>query len=428
MFQKTKDRYIKKGLFLCLFVLFIAAVYNRGNVASAAPNAQNDYKQGKVYKITPKTEPLEASKFKRSKAYNSKTKNYFTILSYMRQFEKAGKGTLVLKKGTYSITNVIWVPSNVTIILEKGVKIVKGTKTARKEMPASATIFQLNRPSKSKKKAVYGGHNGEKNIHFVGKGNATIDLKYVQDSIGIVMGHNVNVTVDNINFINMNNGHFMEIDATKNVRVTNCTFKNAKMRNDMAKEAINIDTPDKTTNGFNNAWSKMDKTPNENLTIEDCSFSLLGRAVGTHKYSVKDGEQVYHTGVVIRNNKISDMYWDSPIRILNWKDSIVENNTVDTILHAEVDNSRAMLVSGAVNVSIRNNTIINTDRPIQYMAWENNDAGSQYPVTYNSLTEKNLADLSTNRAINMYSGEYYIRINSEYGVFNVPQTVDVIGE
>lgn len=425
MFQKIKGRYIKKGLLLCLLALCIAAAYSRGSAASAA-SAKNDYKQGKVYKITPKTKPLEASKFTRSKAYNSKTRNYFTILSYMRQFEKAGKGTLILKKGTYSITNVIWVPSNVTIIFENGVKIVKGTKTARKEMPAAGTIFQLNRPSRSKKKAVYGGHNGEKNIHFVGKGNVTIDLKYVKDAIGIVMGHNVNVTVDNINFKNMNNGHFIEIDATKNVSVANCTFKNAKMGSDMVKEAINIDTPDKATNGFNNAWSKMDKTPNENLTVENCSFSSLGRAVGTHKYSAKDGAQLYHTGVVIRNNTIRNMYWDSPIRILNWKDSLVENNTIDTITHDDAENSRALLVSGAVNVSIRNNTIMNTDRPIQCMAWKNTDAGSQYPVTYNFLTDENLSDLSTNKAINMMSGEYYIRINSEYGVFNNPQTVDVI--
>ena len=77
---------------------------------------------------------------------------YFTIRSYMEKFQKKGKGTLILKKGTYTITNTIHVPSNVTIIFEKGVKIVKGTKTNKKKMPAAITLFQLIRPSNAKKK------------------------------------------------------------------------------------------------------------------------------------------------------------------------------------------------------------------------------------------------------------------------------------
>lgn len=112
-----------------------------------------DYKQGKVYKITAKSKPLKASKFTKSSLYNKKTRMYFTIRSYMEKFQKKGKGTLILKKGTYTITNTIHVPSNVTIIFEKGVKIVKGTKTNKKKMPAAITLFQLIRPSNAKRKA-----------------------------------------------------------------------------------------------------------------------------------------------------------------------------------------------------------------------------------------------------------------------------------
>lgn len=67
------------------------------------------------------------------------------------------------------------------------------------------------------------------------------------------------------------------------------------------------------------------------MTIENCRFSNLGRAIGTHKYSVKGKQQMYHTGVMIRNNQISNMKWDSPIRIMNWKDSVVENNIIQAI-------------------------------------------------------------------------------------------------
>ena len=154
-----------------------------------------DYKQGKVYKITAKSKPLKASKFTKSSLYNKKTRMYFTIRSYMEKFQKKGKGTLILKKGTYTITNTIHVPSNVTIIFEKGVKIVKGTKTNKKKMPAAITLFQLIRPSNAKKKGVYSAYNGEKNIHFVGKGGVSIDMKYMKYGIAFDVAHNDGVTI-----------------------------------------------------------------------------------------------------------------------------------------------------------------------------------------------------------------------------------------
>ena len=197
-----------------------------------------DYKQGKVYKITAKSKPLKASKFTKSSLYNKKTRMYFTIRSYMEKFQKKGKGTLILKKGTYTITNTIHVPSNVTIIFEKGVKIVKGTKTNKKKMPAAITLFQLIRPSNAKKKGVYSAYNGEKNIHFVGKGGVSIDMKYMKYGIAFDVAHNDGVTIEKINFKNVNVGHFIEMDASANVSVTGCTFKNVKKNSDYVKEAI----------------------------------------------------------------------------------------------------------------------------------------------------------------------------------------------
>ena len=97
------------------------------------------------------------------------------------------------------------------------------------------------------------------------------------------------------------------------------------------KEAINIDTPDKETNGFNNIWSKHDKTPNENVTISGCQFTNLGRAIGTHKYSASGDTQIYHRNIQILNCKISNMRWDSPIRVMNWKDSAIQNTVIQNV-------------------------------------------------------------------------------------------------
>lgn len=385
--------------------------------AEAAAKKKDNYKQGEVYTITPESAPLKESGYDKSYAYNKNTKNYFTIRSYMEKFERDGKGTLVLKKGTYTMTHTIFVPSNVTIIFEDGVKIEKMGNSGVASMPASITIFQLIKPSNVDRKGVYSKHDGEKNIHFVGKGNVTINLKNLKYGIAIVMGHNQNVTVDNITFMNMNTGHFIEMDASKNVAVTNCTFKNAKKGSDYVKEAINIDTPDKETGGFNNVWTSYDKTPNEDVLIENCKFTNLGRAVGTHKYSANGKKQVYHTNITLRGNIISNMKWDSPIRIMNWKDSTVENNKIKNVIQDGKTNSRGILVSGAYNVSIKNNTISKTDRPIQCIAWKNIGTASQYPITYNHFTKQNLTDFSTNIGSDLFSGEYFVRINEEYNVY-----------
>lgn len=408
------------------FFLFAAALFVAVPVKAAQPVPENDYKQGKVYKITPKSKPLKKSKFTKSSYYNKRTKTYFTIRSYMEKFQKAKKGTLILKKGTYTITNTIQVPSNVTIIFEKGVKIVKGKKTGVKEMPASITLFQLIKPSKAKKKSVYGGHDGEKNIHFVGKGGVSMDLKYYKENIAIVVGHNENVTIENIAFKNMNKAHFIEMDASKDVTVRNCSFKNVKKGSDYVKEAINLDTPDKTTKGFNNPWSKYDKTPNENVLIENCKFSNLGRAIGTHKYSANGDTQIYHTGIVLRGNTIQNMKWDSPIRVMNWKDSVIENNNISNIKQSGKSDTRGILVSGAVNMSIKNNRISSVGRAIQCIAWKNSGPGSEYPITYNSFTEQNIADLATNIGSKLSLGEYFVRINEKYNVFTDSIQIPII--
>ena len=78
----------------------------------------------KSYTITTSSLPCNKKMLKYS-YYTAQTKSYYTIRSYMELFEKCGGGTLRLTSGVYSVTNTIFVPSNVTIILDNGAKIVK---------------------------------------------------------------------------------------------------------------------------------------------------------------------------------------------------------------------------------------------------------------------------------------------------------------
>ena len=128
----------------------------------------------KTYTITPKLSPYKG-KYKKAKGYyNSTTKQYFAIRSYLELLEKKGGGKLVIKKGTYKIPNVLYIPSNVTIELNDGVTIKKIMKTKAKKMKPGGGIFELLEPSKAKKKGVHGRYNGVHDVMTHNKCNTIL--------------------------------------------------------------------------------------------------------------------------------------------------------------------------------------------------------------------------------------------------------------
>ncbi|WP_234396966.1 right-handed parallel beta-helix repeat-containing protein [Bacillus massiliglaciei] len=390
-------RMLTKKVIYLFFSSFIFAMCLSGTNSADAANP--------VYTIKPGSKPADTSMLKFS-TYNTHTKHYYLLRSYLEKLEQKGGGSLVLTKGTYTISNTLYVPSNVTIRLKDGAKLVKGNQTGTSKFKASTSMFQLIRPSKSKKKAVFGLHQGEKNISFIGEGNASVDLKYLKDRIAIIMGHNQNIKVEHLTFKNMNSGHFIEMDASNGVKIQNNTFQDSKASANKVKEAINIDTPDRSTNGWSQEWSKFDKTPNQNVLIEKNSFKNLDRAVGTHKYS--GGK--YHNKIIIRNNKIENTRSDA-IRVLNWSNSIIEKNSFLRVANGK-PGIRGILASGTKNPLFQKNTFSKVGRAMQFMAWKNDGPGSQYAITYNRLSSANKKALMTNHAL--LTTESFIRINKQY--------------
>src|SRR5690554_316083 len=179
---KSRKHMMGYILMLCLMLAAFAFSYTF-NMAEAASK--------KSYTIKASDSPYKKNYTKNSN-YNAKTKHYYLLRSYLEQLEKDGGGTLTLKKGKYVITNTLYVPSNVKIVLENGVKIVKGNNTGTKKLTPSSSIFQLIAPSKASKGSVASGYKGETNISIIGKGTATIDLNHVKNAVGIVLGHNSN--------------------------------------------------------------------------------------------------------------------------------------------------------------------------------------------------------------------------------------------
>ncbi|MCR5521613.1 MAG: right-handed parallel beta-helix repeat-containing protein [Lachnospiraceae bacterium] len=410
------SRFLKALSVLLSFIVVAGAVFSSIPAVPAGAAASGDATGAKLaddslptYKISPKSKT--ASNYERYSTYSKATHCYYLLRSYMEKLEAAGGGTLILKKGTYTLSNTVYVPSNVTIIFNKKVKIKKTMDSGTNQFPASYSFFQLCAPSNSEKSGVYDGYDGVHDVAFIGKGKVTFDQASQKDVISIMMCHNSNVTVKGINFKNMYAGHFLEVDASKNVLIEDCSFSGHKDSPNNNKEAINLDTPDKATGGFHADWSSYDKTPNDLVTIKDCTFKDLERAIGTHKYS----QDKLHKNITIMDCDITGCDKDA-IRIMNWKDFTIKNNTIDAVNDGTDKVYRAVLVSGGYGMDISYNTFKNVARPVQIMAWRNSDAGSEYDTIYNDVTSSEMALMETNTLIN--GQEYFIRWNKVYEVYN----------
>lgn len=289
---------------------------------------------GPTYTISTSTKPCSKT-YRKSRDYNSSTKHYFVLRSYMEKLEKAGGGTLVLKKGTYTISNTIYVPSNVKISFKSGVKLIKGMKTTGKcRFKASATMFQLVEPtlgnqksvSNAKKKKAYSGVH---DVSFVGK-NTMIDMQGYDNGIAIVMGHNKNITVSGITFQGMSRkNHLIELNSSQNVTISNCVFHagTAGTGTDYQKECINIDYD--YQQGFNNVWASHDKTHCNNILINQCTLTNSVRGLGSHVYS-PDG--YYHTNIKITNSIFRNID-KTLVQARSWKNFDVSNTTYEGIFY-----------------------------------------------------------------------------------------------
>lgn len=353
------------------------------------------------YSISPGSKTFQG-KMMNFSTYNKNTKHYYLLRSYLERLEKTGGGTLTLKKGTYTITNTLYVPSNVTIVLKNGVVLKKGNYTGNSRIKPAKSMFQLVRPSKANKSGVYGGYNGEKNIKFIGEGSAQINMNFLKDGIAIIAGHNRNITIQNIKFKNMYSGHFIELDASQNVTIKNNQFTDSYASSQKIKEAINLDTPDKLTEGWSQKWSKFDKTANKNVYIKNNRFYNLDVAVGTHNYS----QGKLHTNIVMEKNVIDKMRTHG-IRVMNWSKPIIQNNTIKNVSGS---NNRGILASGAINPTFKNNNFQNVGRAIQFIVWKNNGKAKSYKTIYNTLSNKNIADLESNTLTKGTEG--FIRFNT----------------
>lgn len=384
-------------------------------------------KSTKTFYITPSSSPLNGNGLYFS-TYSSNTKHTYLLRSYLEYFEKHKGCTLVLQKGTYNLSNVVYLPSYFTLRIQNGAMIKKINQTGVKGMTSSGGIFNSLAPSKANKKSVYKLYNGVRNVTIEGPktGKAIIDMNCsnISDSkkrnyIPLCMCHTQNFTIKNLYFRNLNKGHFIEMDASYNVKVDNCTFENHRLPNeiDSVSECINLDTPDKNTHGFNQDWTSYDKTPNKKIKITNCTFKKVQRGVGTHQYSQTatqgKGVNIYHEDITIDKCKFYDCL-NGGLGFVNWKGATITNNEFKGIgydtngnWNTGIDDEhkeliRALFIKGSSQLTIRNNTFKYVHETIRFAPQKNgNDKKGQYgyTLTKNDLTEEELQEIATNNMI-----------------------------
>jgi len=378
-----------------------------------------------MFVINPASQPAPGVVYTADPRYNDKTKDWFLLGSYLDALEQLGGGTLVLQAGTYDLATALGVPSNTTIVMQNGATLRKTNNTDGK-MDVQKSLLHFVAPSLMGSSKTVGGYNGSHDVVIRGEGEATLDLQDYKDGIGLLLGHNNNVRVEGLIFRNMFSGHFIELNATNNATITRNSFLDSKPSPSGDKEAINVDTPDASTKGFNAGWAIQDRTPTANAVIDGNYFRNLDRAVGTHKYSgVTEGDWLagrFHANIQVANNVMTDMRSD-PISVMNWRLSTITNNTIDG---AECDKCRGVLVRGADDLTIRNNTFRNMPRPVQIMPWVNRNSGDTYKPIFNRLTDLNIADMAQN-VIGVGVQESFIRINIAFGEFGKPLKLPVVG-
>jgi parallel beta-helix repeat protein len=337
---------------------------------------------GATYWVTPSSRIQ--GRLARYKSVNRHTRSYYLIRSYMQKFEAAGGGTLVLGPGRYVISSTIYVPSNTTIRLSEGTTLVKGSRTGTKKFAASDSMFMLIRPSLGKKKGAVGRHDGASGITITGAGGgrSVIDLANVRDSLAIIAGHNRNVTISGITFTQMNNNHFIEMDACADCEISGNEFLDAARGSRDTAEAINLDTPDPRTHGFGSVWSKQDGTPNERVTISRNRFDGLERAIGTHNFTAG----AYHTDVVVTGNTITRNS-DDAIHIMNWANPVFSGNTISSS-----PGSAGIRACGTTNPTISGNTFDGSAAAVVFRRCH----GENGTTAANEVSPDNVASLRSN--------------------------------
>lgn len=225
-----------------------------------------------------------------------------------------GGGIVYFPIGNYPIKSVLRVYRNTKVVFHPKARIVRN---------ARISVFFTNgdgiaQPTK---------YNGEGNISFSGgimDGNiANFDWRFNFFSIG----HADGVLFENMQLIDIQTYHAIEVNGCRRVRITNCLFEGYTLDTaygatnpDRQSEAVQIDGMiDSSVFGQFGAY---DKTFCEDVEVSGCTFRDWDRGVGSHSGFTGYG----HKDIRIANNHFENIF-DIAVVTCMWDGTVIEGNT-----------------------------------------------------------------------------------------------------
>lgn len=214
------------------------------------------------------------------------------------------KYTIKVKKGSYRLSHHLSIYSNTTLDLS-GVKL-KATKRG-------GHMIKVGASSKDKKKGY-----AYKNITIKGgdlnnNGNKTT---------AVLVAHAKNVKLQGMKVHNSKDAHLMEVAGVNGLTVEKCKFydqKQNKKAKPLTLEAIQLDI----LVSSHMPQYRAEALPTKNVTIRNCSFNNVPRAIGSHTAFLNS----YTTDVSILNNKFTNCK-SAAIQTRNYQNCLIEGNEI----------------------------------------------------------------------------------------------------
>lgn len=109
----------------------------------------------------------------------------------------------------------------------------------------------------------------------------------------------------------------------------------------------------------------------------------------------------HNSNIVIQGITFQNMYGGYMIKIGASKDVVIKEN-VFTFSDIRGDGQTlTIMLHGAKNPTVKKNTFAGVDRAIQISPSKNNGNGSEYRITYNTISDQNKRDMQNNYATDL---------------------------
>lgn len=236
-------------------------------------------------------------------------------IGLQRAFDLAENKTLIIPVGNYKITKTLRVRKNTTVY-------AYGAHIKLSTVNTSGVLLMTNGNSDDQ----FTEYNGNGNITFIGGiWDAQAHLNAMNSSNGFAFGHAKNIRFIDVEIRNLSQGHAIELNALKNVRILNCRFMGWGAIA-LTSEAIQLDYA--STAGFP-AFGLPDGTPCEDVEISGCEFGASkelpawGIAIGGH--TANAGKpcrkiRILHNNMTVRSFAVVPYYWTN---------FLIQGNTMD---------------------------------------------------------------------------------------------------